>query len=106
MKKDTTGAKAESVQRVRVQLEDEVFSKKDFKEFADQNLVLLKLDFGPGGSAQNRKDEELQQKFGVKGFPSYFLTDAEGKQLAKGGYHKDISPKTFAEWVKQSTPAK
>lgn len=83
-----------------VKLENEVFSKKEFKEFANQNLVLLILDFGPGGSASNRKDEELQKKFGVKGFPTYFLIDAEGKQLGQGGYHQGITPKSFSDWVK------
>jgi thiol:disulfide interchange protein len=89
-----------------IKLEDEVFSKSEFKSFADQNLVLLMLDFGPGGAASSKKDEKLQKEYGVSGFPTYFLTDGTGKQLAKGGYHNGITPDEFAKWVKSSAPKK
>lgn len=89
-----------------IKLEDEVFSKSEFKTFADQNLVLLMLDFGPGGAASNKRDEKLAKEYGVKGFPAYFLTDANGKQLARGGYHNGINPGVFADWAKKATPAK
>jgi thioredoxin-related protein len=82
-----------------IKLEDAVFSEKEFETFANQHLVLLKLDFGPGGSAESRKDEELKKEFKVTGFPSYFLTDASGAPLAKNGYHDGINPAKFAEWV-------
>lgn len=89
-----------------VKLEDEVFGESAFKSFADQNLVLLMLDFGPGGTPNNRKDEKLKKDYGVTGFPTYFLTDATGKQLAKGGYHAGINPEEFAKWAKNATPKK
>jgi thiol-disulfide isomerase/thioredoxin len=84
-----------------IKLEKEVFAEKEFKEFANQNLVLMMLDF-PAGGGGSRKDEELQKEFGVKGFPAYFLTDADGKKLASGGYYDGITPKAFEEWVKKS----
>ncbi len=87
-----------------IKLEDEVFSKKDFKEFADKELVLLKLDFGPGGAPDSRADGELAKEFGVKGYPKYFLTDATGKQLANGGYNDGIDPGKFATWVTNAKP--
>lgn len=86
-----------------IKLEKEVFAEREFKEFANQNLVLLMLDFPAGGSG-SRKDEELQKEFGVRGFPTYFLVNAAGENLARGGYHKGINPKEFAEWVKSSAP--
>lgn len=89
-----------------IKLEKEVFSEKEFKTFADQNLVLLKLDFGPGGATRSRDDKKLQTDFGVSGFPTYFLTDAAGKKLSKGGYNKGISPTSFGEWVNKSAPKK
>lgn len=89
-----------------IKLEDEVFSKSEFKSFADQNLVLLMLDFGPGGAPSSKKDEKLQKEYGVSGFPTYFLTDSSGKQLAKGGYHNGITPDEFAKWAKNATPKK
>ena len=89
-----------------IKLEKEVFSESAFDKFAGQNLVLLKLDFGPGGTPSSKKDEALQKEFGVKGFPTYFLTDAAGTKLAQGGYNAGINPEKFGEWVKKSAPKK
>ena len=89
-----------------IKLEKEVFSESAFKTFADQNLVLLMLDFGPGGAPNNKKDEKLAKEFGVTGFPAYFLTDAAGKKLAQGGYHAGINPDEFAKWAKDAAAKK
>ncbi len=87
-----------------IKLEKEVFDKKEFKEFANQNLVLLLLDYEPGGKAKNRTNAELLKEFRVSGFPTYFLCDAEGKPKAANGYQNGISPESFAAWVKQVAP--
>ena len=89
-----------------VKLEAEVFAQKEFAAFADDNLVLLKLDFGPGGSTTNKEQAKMQQDYGVRGFPTYFLTDASGAKLAQGGYHGGINPDAFAKWVKGAAPKK
>jgi len=88
-----------------IKLEKQVFSEKAFKEFANQNLVLLMLDFPPGGGG-SRKDQELQKEFGVQGYPTYFLVDGGGQKLARGGYNDGINPELFAGWVKQATGKK
>lgn len=87
-----------------VKLEDAVFAKKDFKEFADKNLVLLKLDF-PGGGGGSKEDKALAKEYGVTGYPKYFLIDAAGKQMGSGGYNDGINPEKFAAWVTSSTKA-
>lgn len=89
-----------------VKLEEAVFSQKAFKNFANEKLVLLLLDFGPGGTAKSKDHETLQSEYGVTGFPTYFLIDASGKKLAKGGYNDKINPEVFAEWVNQASTAK
>lgn len=89
-----------------IKLEKAVFSESEFKTFADQKLVLLLLDFGPGGETSNRKDQELSKQYGVKGFPTYFLVDPAGKTLAQGGYHDGITPASFDKWVETSAPKK
>jgi thioredoxin-related protein len=89
-----------------IKLEKEVFAESAFKSFADQNLVLLMLDYGPGGTPSNKKDEKHAKDFGVTGYPTYFLTDATGNKLAKGGYHQGINPEKFAQWVTASAPKK
>ena len=89
-----------------VKLEKEVFSQKEFKAFANQNLVLLMLDFAPGGETTSREQAKLKEEFGVGGFPTYFLTDSAGKQLAQGGYHPGIDPEKFAKWVTSHSATK
>lgn len=89
-----------------IKLEKEVFSESAFKTFADKNLVLLMLDFGPGGAPNSKKDGQLAKDFAVKGYPAYFLTDSTGKQLARGGYHDGINPDEFSKWASAATPKK
>ena len=89
-----------------VKLEEAVFSQNAFKNFANEKLVLLLLDFGPGGTAKSKDHETLQSEYGVTGFPTYFLIDASGKKLAKGGYNDKINPEVFAEWVNQASTTK
>lgn len=72
-----------------VLLNDEVFSKDEFLKAAEKDFVLVEIDF-PRKSKQTdemkEKNEALAQKFGVQGFPTVFLTDAEGKPFAQTGY--------------------
>jgi len=89
-----------------VKLEEAVFSQKTFKNFANEKLVLLLLDFGPGGTTKSKDHEALQSKYGVTGFPTYFLVDGSGKKLAQGGFNDKINPEVFAEWVNQASTAK
>lgn len=73
-----------------IKLDEEVFAKQAFIDVIPKKFVLLKLDFPrdqslvtPEIKAQNAK---LQKEFGVKGYPTIFLTDATGKQYAQTGY--------------------
>lgn len=73
-----------------VKLDEEVFSKTDFKKFAKENLVLVELDY-PHSKRQTKKLVEqnlaLKDKFQVRGFPTLIVVDAEGKEQARwGGY--------------------
>ena len=80
-----------------IKLDDEVFSKSEFKRFAKDNLVLVELDY-PHGKRQVKKLQEqnaaLKEKFGVRGFPTLIVVDAEGKEQARwGGYSADFFAK-------------
>jgi len=70
-------------------LSDEVFSQDDFKEYADENLILVKLDFPrsiPQSSETKAYNQSLAQKFGVQGFPTVIIINSQGKPVAKTGY--------------------
>jgi protein disulfide-isomerase len=70
-------------------LSDEVFSQDDFKDFADENLVLVKLDFPrsiPQSNQTKAYNQSLAQKFGVQGYPTIIIINSQGKPVAKTGY--------------------
>ncbi len=72
-----------------MKLRSEVIDTKEFGKFAADNLVLFEADF-PRGKKQadsiKKQNEELAAKYGVRGYPTVFLLDAEGKELGKTGY--------------------
>ena len=72
-----------------IKLDKEVFSKPEFKTYAKDNLVLVEVDF-PHGKQQTKKlkeqNEKLQKEFGVQGFPTIIVLNAEGKKVGELGY--------------------
>jgi len=74
-----------------VRLHDEVLDQAEFKEYAAKNLVLLLVDFPrkKGQTKEQRQaNNELAQKYGIEGFPTILILDANGKVLAKTGYRR------------------
>ncbi len=70
-------------------LSDEVFSQDEFKEYADENLILVKVDFPehkPQSNQTKMYNQALAQKFGVQGFPTIIIINDKGKVVAKTGY--------------------
>lgn len=75
-------------------LDEDIFSKGPFKSFAKKRLVLVELDY-PRTKQQSdevkKQNSELRSKFGVNGFPTLILIDANGKEVARWvGYKKDL----------------
>jgi thioredoxin-related protein len=70
-------------------LKREVFDQPEFAAFANENLVMVELDFpqhkeqSPELQAANR---ELANRFQIKGFPTLVYLNAAGQQVAIGGY--------------------
>ncbi|MCC9071980.1 thioredoxin family protein [Flavobacterium sp. F-65] len=65
-----------------IRLQSEVLKTAEFNKWAKDNVVLVELDFPrrtpqtPQVKAQNN---ELQQVFGIQGFPTVYFTNAENK---------------------------
>ncbi len=72
-----------------LKLSKEVFSQDEFKEYAVENLLLVKVDF-PRSIQQSSEtkayNQSLAQKFGVQGFPTIILINSLGQLVAKTGY--------------------
>ena len=83
-------------------LEKEVFSKAEFSSFADKELVLVKVDFPrfkEMDQAQTRANRGLADKYGVSGFPTILLVDANEKVLMRTGYMPG-GPKAYVDHLK------
>lgn len=67
-----------------IRMDRDVLSRPQFKDFANKNLVLLEVDFprmkqqAMSLRSQNRK---LAGEYGVEGFPTFVVLDAEGKKV-------------------------
>jgi protein disulfide-isomerase len=70
-------------------LHSEVFSKVEFINYADEKLVLLKLDF-PKYIQQSEEtknyNSDLLTKYGVRGFPTILLLNSKGEEIKRTGY--------------------
>lgn len=74
-----------------IKLDDEVFSKQAFKEYAKENLVLVLVDFPqrkPQSEALKKQNNELKGKYKIRGYPTVIILDSEGKFVAKTGYKR------------------
>ena len=74
-----------------IKLKEEVFSKPEFKEWAEKNVVLLEIDFPKKkkqSDALKKQNEELSAQFGIQGYPTIVFLDAKGKKLGQAGYEK------------------
>ena len=70
-------------------LNSEVFSQKEFEEYANKKLVLVKLDFRRDiqqTDATKLYNNTLAQKYGIEGFPTILILNSKGDLVAKTGY--------------------
>jgi thioredoxin-related protein len=72
-----------------MKLDKEVFSKKEFKDYAKENLVLVEVDF-PQGKRLTKKvkeqNDKLQAQFSVRGYPTIIVLNPEGEKVGQLGY--------------------
>lgn len=75
-----------------IKLVDEVFKHDAFKEGVKDKFVLVELDFPKDKSklseATQKQNEELSEKYGIRGFPTIYLMDAKGRPYARTGYQE------------------
>lgn len=70
-------------------LHAEVLDRPEFQNWAKKNVVLFKADF-PEEIEQSRElqlqNGRLARQYGVSGFPTVILVDADGRVIARTGY--------------------
>jgi protein disulfide-isomerase len=89
-----------------IKLDKEVFSLEDFKSYAAQKLVLLKVDFPrrkalpAEESAQNQK---LASQFKIQGYPTIIVLKPDGSKAGELGYMPG-GPKAFISALEKVAP--
>lgn len=66
-----------------IRLQKEVLKTPEFAAWAKDNVVLVELDFprrAPQTPEIKKQNEELQQAFGIQGFPTIILANATTKE--------------------------
>jgi len=68
----------------------ETLDTPEFKHYAQKNLVLVEMDFGHHQAGQSaslkEQNDNLGQKLGIGGFPTFVVMDSTGKVLGQVGY--------------------
>jgi thioredoxin-related protein len=72
-----------------VKLQKEVFTQSEFKKWAQDNVILVEVDF-PKANIQTEEvktqNRMLQQQFAVRGYPTCWFTTADKLQDGKVNY--------------------
>lgn len=72
-----------------VRLDEEVFQQEAFKAYAEENLVLLLVDWPQSGADSmeiQAKSEPVLREFGVSRFPTVIILEPGGTAIGKTGY--------------------
>jgi|ERR1035438_8226128 thioredoxin-related protein len=79
-------------------MDKDVFATKKFSEFADQNLVLVMLDFPQSHALRTEvasQNAALQQKYAVDGYPTIIVLDPDEKVVFTQKGYRDGGPDAF-----------
>ncbi len=86
-----------------MKLDKEVFSQPAFKDYAKDNLVLLKLDFPRSKQlalSEKQQNEKLAKEYSIEGYPTVVVLNAEGKKVGELGYMEG-GPSKFIDELKK-----
>ncbi|MDA1044006.1 MAG: thioredoxin family protein [Verrucomicrobia bacterium] len=91
-----------------IKLDKEVFSQEAFKTYAKDNVVLFLADFPnktPQSDAVKKQNKALAEKYGIKGFPTVLLLNADGSVIEQTGYQRGGPEKYVAHLKSLLKPA-
>lgn len=89
-----------------IRMHKEIFENDQFKQFADNKLVLINADFprlkkNQLSKEQQGKNDKLAEQYNPKGiFPLTVLLDADGKVIASWDGYPNLSAEQFTSTLK------
>jgi len=85
-----------------VRLKSEVFSQAEFIKYAEENLILVSLDFPRRKelpAEERQQNQNLAAKHGIRGFPTILLLNADQEVILTTGY-KAGGAESYVEHLK------
>jgi thioredoxin-related protein len=79
-------------------LKKDVFSSKEFLDYAKDKFVLVEIDFPnskPQSAELKKANKALSEKYKIEGFPTVVVLDADGKELKKEVGYSGEKPKEY-----------
>jgi protein disulfide-isomerase len=79
-------------------LNQNVFSKQEFADYAKKHLVLVEVDFPRAkeqSAEQKKANQALSEKYKIQGYPTIIVLNKEGKQVGQLNYMDN--PKAFID---------
>ncbi|MFP3959884.1 MAG: thioredoxin family protein [Spirochaetaceae bacterium] len=87
-----------------IRLKDEVLETRRFREFSEQNLVPVLIDFPRTRRQPEEQQEynrELAERYEVEGFPTIYLLTPEEEVVLETGYRQG-GPTNYVEHLRQA----
>jgi len=81
-------------------LDREVLTKEAFINYANENLVMLELDFPRGRRDLPQSQIDLSRKFKVEGYPTVILMDADANFINRTGY-QGMNPEAYIKHIER-----
>ncbi|MBN2429913.1 MAG: thioredoxin family protein [Acidobacteria bacterium] len=86
-------------------MDKQVFSKPEFYQFAEKNIILVSLDYPRDKSLVPEKYQERNQRLlrerNIMGLPTYVILQADGRtELGRLGAGRDKTVESFVQEVK------
>jgi len=87
-------------------MEENVFSKPEWREYAKDNLVMVFLDFPKDSALLPEKymmrNNALRMQYGVQGFPTFVVLDHDGStELGRLNAGRDKTPASFQKEIER-----
>lgn len=88
-----------------IMLKKDIFEKNTFKEYAEQNLVLIEIDFPRKKNLDkllSEQNDQLLEKYEVRGFPTIVILDPRGKEITRHVGYKPGGVENYLRYIESS----